>query len=180
MNYKSVFFTLLLTTILLATGCREKPRDRIFQMIYPNLTFEIPPGVGSSLSLVFEFPLLATNFDDYLQENGIDESLIEGIYPVSATISSLDGGEYFYVQEAEVRVCSVGEDCRPELDGVFYIDNLNGRAKREINFLPGLQNVRSLMSGSEFRLEVVLKLRLGEVTPYSVDSKLDLSFEAVR
>ncbi len=180
MKNTSILFSLLLTTILLATGCRDAPRDRIFQMIYPNLTFEIPPGVGSSLSLVFEFPLLATNFEDYLQENEVEESIVKGIYPVSATITSQDGGEYFYVQEAEVRVCEVGTDCRPELDAVFYIDQLNGRANTKIDFLPGLQNVRNLMSGEEFRLEVVLKLRLGDVTPYSVQSKLDLAFEAVR
>ncbi|GJM35508.1 MAG: hypothetical protein DHS20C18_45090 [Saprospiraceae bacterium] len=149
-------------------------------MIYPNLQFEIPPGVGSSLSLVFEFPLIQTRFEDFLQQNEIEESSVNGIYPYSATITSLDGGEYFFVQEAEVRVCQVGEDCRPELDAVFYVDNLNGRAKRDIGFLTGLQNVKSLMGGPEFRLEVVLRLRLGEVTPYAVSSKLDVSFEAVR
>jgi hypothetical protein len=78
----------------------------------------------------------------------------------------------------EVRVCSSAEsDCTAQIDGVFYIEQLNGRADDRIDLQPGLQNVKELMSGEYFRAEVVLFLDFGQITPFDQPSRLDMTFE---
>lgn len=169
---------LLGIVVLLFFSCRKEKRVRIFEMGYQNLEFEIPAGINGSQALIFEFPELKTNFQSFLDLHNADLSSIGGIYPLNARITSFDDSDYYYIQEVEIRVCSSEQnDCTAQLDGVFYIEDLNGRADRIIDLQPGLQNVKSLMSGEYFRLEVVLFLNFGQITPYNQLSHLNMTFE---
>lgn len=164
--------------VLFFSTCQKDKRVRIFELAYQNLQFEIPAGYNGAQALVFEFPELKTNFESFLNQNGTDPSTIGGIYPLNARITSFDGTQYYYISDVEVRVCSSTEsNCTPQLDGVFYIEQLNGTADDVINLQPGLQNVRELMSGEYFRLEVVMFVDSWQITPFDQPSRLDMTFE---
>ncbi len=163
--------------ILLSLSCRKEKRVRIFEMSFPNLEFEIPAGAGGFESMFFIFPELKTNFQNFLDANGTDINTIGGIYPLNARITSFDGNEYYYINDVEVRVCFAdGNFCTEEIDGVFYNEGLNGRADNIINLQTGLQNVRDLMMGEFFRLEVVMK---SQITPVNGSNAVILFFPAV-
>ncbi|KAA3640952.1 MAG: hypothetical protein DWQ02_01295 [Bacteroidetes bacterium] len=164
--------------LLLSSSCQKEKRVRIFELAYQNLEFDIPAGFNGSQALIFEFPELKTNFESFLNQSGADPATVGGIFPLNARITSFDGTEYYYIQEVEIRVCpSIQADCTAQIDGVFYIEELNGRADDDIDLQPGLQNVKDLMSGEYFRVEVVLFLDFGQITPFDQPSRLDMTFE---
>ena len=146
-------------------------------MTYQNLEFEIPAGENGIFTLLFDFPELKTNFDAFLDQNGVDFSQIGGIYPYSARITSFDGNEYYYVRDVEVRVCTTDEvNCTQLADGVFYEEAFNGRNLDVIQLAAGEQNVKDLMTGEFFKLEVAINLMQGHITPLNQRSRLDMTF----
>jgi hypothetical protein len=165
--------------ILIAVGCPKDNRIRLFEMFYPNIVFELPAGLSAAFPRVFEVPVIATNFEAFLRNAAIDKELINGITPYSARISSLDPGlRYDFLREVSIRICATGTaPCTPA-DEVFYIDRLQRREDDRIDLLPTLRNVKGLLSGQAFKLEVVFFLDV--TSPYNVESKLDIFFEAIK
>lgn len=171
-------FLVLFAFVAIMSGCRLDGRERIFEMPYPNFNFEVPAGFAPTRTLVFLFDNINTNMDFFLQQNNTDTSVIYAINPYSARITSLDNQSYYFVEQVSVRICADdGQECSFS-DEVFYVDRLQGRAGTSINLLPSLRNVKPLLSGKRFRMEVVFFLN--DFTPYTVSSRLDMTFEAVR
>jgi hypothetical protein len=165
-------------TILLAVGCVKDNRERLFEMFYPNNLFEIPAGIGGVFPREVEWNRINTNIDFYLDQTGLTEEQILDINPISATITSLDDLDFFFVREISVRICPTTEqDCVPA-DEVFYIDRLDGQAGPEVRLLPSLRNVKKQLTDNDFKLEILFFLN--GTTPFQMDAKLDMSFEAYR
>ncbi|MDX1939120.1 MAG: hypothetical protein SFU99_01130 [Saprospiraceae bacterium] len=172
-------FIICCVIILFLLSCRGDERERIFDMLYPNINFELPAGLSAAINWAYEIESVASNISFYLNENKVDTALIAGINPVSARITSLDGGfEYDFVEEISIRICNDGRTPCTPADEVFYIDDLRGRAKQTINLLPSLRNAEKSLTRNRFRLDVVFFFRYS--TPYSVASRLDMTFEAVK
>ncbi len=167
------------TAVFILTACQKDNRERLFELFYPNILFELPAGLSSAVPWALERESLATNIAAYLKDNNADTAIITGINPVSARISSLETAfNYDFVEEVSVRICEEGrKPCTPA-DEVFYINNLRGRARQSIDLLPSLRNAKRNLTKGRFRLEVVFFFRYA--TPYSVSSRLDMAFEAVK
>lgn len=172
----------MLLFIVLLFSCQEK-RDTIFELTFLNLEFQIPAGftgVGGEV-MIFEFLEIPTAFEEQLQERGVDATAVGGIYPFKAQIRSLDGTEYDFIRDVYVRLCATGNtDCEIELDDLFYVQSLNGGADDKINLLSGLQNREELLSSESFRMEIVMTLNPGQITPANITSFLDMTFEVVK
>ena len=169
----------LITLVALFFACQTDNRERLFEMIYPNIAFELPAGLSSVTPWAFEQQSVNSNISFYLSENSTDTSAITAINPFSARITSLDSGfDFEFVEEVSIRICPEGRQPCTMADEVFYINNLRGRARQRIDLLPSLRNAKRSLSRSRFRLDVVFFFRYA--TPYSVSSRLDMSFEAVR
>lgn len=164
--------------LLLMAACSKGERERLFEMTYPAIDFEIPAGLSASLPRVFERDDLSTNINVFLTENNLTEEQIGGILPSFARITALDNGDYEFVQEVSVRICDAGSTQCTMADEVFYIDNLQGRAREVIDLLPSLRDAKRNLVKENFKLEVVFFLRY--TTPFSVRSRLDMRFDAVR
>jgi hypothetical protein len=165
-------------SILLAAACGKDQRERLFEMFFPNIDFEIPAGLSATLPRVFVLEELPTNIAFYLREHGTDTSVISAISPARARLFTLDNLDYSFVEEISVRICPTTVPECTLADEVFYIDDLFGRAGRDIRLLPSLRNAKQVLSRNQFKLEVVFFFRF--TTPYSVNSRLEMSFEAVR
>jgi hypothetical protein len=171
-------FTFFLSFLVFA--CREDNGERIFEMFYPDIFFEIPAGLNSNFQQVFEIPLVASDIEDYLVANQTDTSLIRAIVPFSARLTSLDGSafDYEFVEAVSIRICDPSKPSCFDGEEVFYIDNLRGRGNQEIRLIPGLRNAKRDLTRPFFRLEVVFAFAYP--TPYSVRSRLQMSFEALK
>lgn len=162
---------------MVSLSCLKDKRVRLFEMTYQNLEFEIPAGENGIQTLIFDFPELKTHFQSFLDQSGVEFSQIGGIYPYSARITSFDGNNYFYVRDVEVRVCSSLEaSCTMLADGVFYEEAFYGRNQDNIPLAAGEQNVKDLMTGEFFKLEVAINLMGGQITPFNHLSRLDVTF----
>ncbi|NUO00658.1 MAG: hypothetical protein HUU01_08580 [Saprospiraceae bacterium] len=164
---------------LLWWGCNKDDRERLFAMAFPNTLFTLPAGANPAFPLVFEVNRQNTNIDFFLSQSSTDTATISAINATFGSITALENGkEYYFIEEVSVRICPTDQpECSPA-DEVFYITDLRGQADERINLLPSLRNVKKLMTGAQFKLEVVFFLN--DFPPYSVDSRLDMEFEAVR
>ena len=165
---------------LLVSACRQDNGERVFEMVFPNITFEIPAGLNATFQQVFLIPLVPTNIDTYLAENGTDTALITAIAPFTATLTSLEGAafDYDFVEGISIRICDPVKPACFDGDEVFYIDNLQGRGGQTIRLIPGLRNAKRDLIRRHFRMEAVFFFAY--TTPYSVRSRLQMNFEALK
>ncbi|HMN88993.1 MAG TPA: hypothetical protein PKD70_00570 [Saprospiraceae bacterium] len=169
-----------LLVLLLGTACVRDSRERLFELVYPDVRFEIPAGLVASLPWAFERRSMPTNIGFFLQQNKVDTAVISAISPVSARIISLDGANFGYefVEQVSVLICAEGPQPCTLADEVFYIDDLRGRARERIDLLPTLRNARRNLIQERFKVEVIFFFRTS--TPYSVSCRMDMQFEALR
>lgn len=170
---------LVLTVLcLLGWGCRKDGRERLFEMAYPSFNIEIPAGIAPTQALDFPFYDINTNIDFFLNQSQTDTSAIYAINPYFARLTSLDNLTYYFIEQVSVRICpNTGAACS-YADEVFYIDDLRGRGDGRLDLLPTLRNVKPLLTGKKYRMDVVFFLN--DYTPYSISGRFDMSFEAVR
>lgn len=175
---KKMTFLLIIASLLLF-ACRKDNRVRLFEIAYPNTFFDLPAGMSYVLPRVFEVPAVRSNYNVFLNSSGFADEMVQVVSPLSATITSLDPGlRYDFLREVSVRICPIGsEPCTPA-DEVFYIDRIQRIANDRIQLLPTLRNVKSYISEEFFKLEVVFFLET--TSPYYVESKLDMVFEATQ
>lgn len=164
---------------LLFIACSRDSRERIFEITYPNMLFNLPAGLSGNIPWGYSRSDIPSNFRSLVKANNSDTAVIVGVYPYAARITSLDGLDYDFVEGVSVLMCSNEKSqCSLISDEVFYIDDLRGRAKEDIELLPTEKNVEKLLSEERFRLEVVFYFR--NSTPYLVESRLDMVFEAAK
>lgn len=174
-------FFILVIIVVVSTGCRKERANRLFLMPFQAVDFTIPAGFPSNQALVFEYDVLPTHIEELLSANGVEEEQIGGIFPYTASLESLDGGEYYYIQNMEIRICSpIESQCEPSFDAVFSATDLNGSANRDIVLFPGLQNKKEILLEDHIKMEVIIFIGFGQITPYTVDSRLKMVFEATQ
>jgi hypothetical protein len=174
----SRYLLLPLLTVLLAFGCRQDQGERLFLLSYLPQEFVIPAGYSPFQTLVFSYENLPTNYQLFLSQSIVSDADVLAIVPNFATITSLDNLDFGFLNAVSVRVCPVGSERCTEADEVFFLTDLYRRRLDRLNLNPGLRNVRTLMSGVRYKMEVVFFP--GETTPYNVTCRFDYGFEARR
>lgn len=176
--YYTRSISLLLFVVLLST-CRGDNRRTLFEMVFPNLTFEMPAGLTGTLPRVFTFDDLRTNYQSYITEFNTDTSLITGIEPITATLEALSNERFDFLLEVSVRICPETNATCNAAEEVFYLDNIPGqRVGSELRLLPSLPNAKRVLSRDRFKLEVWFSF-FG-VSPASIPIKMDLRFDAIQ
>jgi hypothetical protein len=171
-------FILILSCMLLF-ACRNDNRERLFELFYPNFQFTIPAGQSAFLPFPLGIRGVDTNIAFYLAENNIDTTMIKEMSALTARLSSVDGLNYNFLNEISIRICPDRPDPCRDADEVFYIDRLQiDRPGDDIQFLPGLRNVRDELLAEEYRLEIVFFMAFAPAFDY--DSQLDMTFGAFR
>ncbi len=163
---------------LLMVSCQEDERRRLFEMLFVPIAFTVPAGLfNGPVPRVFSEPVVATNINFYLEENNLEAEQIGNINALAADIRSLEPGlNYNFLNEVSVRICPVGSNQCTPADEVFYIDRLQlDRPGGQIRLLPTLANKRDLLLEPAFRLEIWFFL--ADISPYSINSQLEMSFE---
>lgn len=172
------YFSLLLLVAILST-CRADNRRTLFEMVFPNLTFEMPAGLTGTLPRVFTFDDLRTNYQSYITQFNIDTSLITGIEPITATLEALSNERFDFLLEVSIRICPETSASCNAAEEVFYLDNIpSQRVGSELRLLPSLPNAQRVLSRDRFKLEIWFSF-FG-VSPSSIPIKLDLRFDAIQ
>lgn len=162
--------------VLLATACRNEVGEFLFEMTYPPRNLSLPAGTNTFTAAVLSATNLPTNYPDYLTASGNSATDVTKIVPNFARLEALDGLDIGFLSEISVRICPVNQQNCSIADEAFYIDDLYRRNITSVNLQPGLGNFKDLLSSNLYKLEVVFFL--GEISPYTVDFRLEYGFEA--
>lgn len=172
----SRFLLLLLLSTIVFSACRDDLGESLFELNYPAHNFNLPAGLNSNLAYVQAINNIPTNYPDFVMTSGHSPDEVNKIVPQFARIISQDGLDFGFLSSVSVRICPTTQTDCTFADEVFYLDDLYRRNITTLNLNPGLGNVQSLLTGSLYKLEVVFFP--GEITPFSVDCRLEYSFEA--
>jgi hypothetical protein len=173
---KNLLYFLIFPAIFFT--CAKDSGDRLFEMYFLDTRFNIQAGWSASVPRAFELNGVQSGIATYLADNNLSLENVTAIRPLTARITSLEGGlDYDFVREISIRVCPDGSAACTPADEVFYIDNLENRGRTVVDLLPTLRNVKTDLGSEKFKLEIVFFFAY--ITPYSLESRLDMTFEAV-
>jgi hypothetical protein len=172
------FFFLLLLCTLTYSSCRDDIGESLFEMNYPPREFVLPAGLNTTVAYVQSINNIPTSYPDFVNASGHSADEVTKIVPRFARLISLDGLDLGFLSSISVRICPITQQDCSFADEVFYIDDLYRRDLSTVNLNPGLGNVKDLLSGGLYKLEIVMFP--GEITPYTVDCRLEYSFEAFK
>lgn len=172
------YIFLLSLSVLAFSGCRDDLGESLFEMNYPPREFNIPAGLNTTVAYVQLINNIPTSYPDFVNTSGHSADEVNKIVPRFARLISLDGLDLGFLSSVSLRICPVTQQDCSFADEVFFVDDLYRRNLTTINLDPGLSNVKDLLSGGLYKLEVVLFP--GEITPYTVDCRLEYSFEAFK
>ncbi|WP_373551037.1 hypothetical protein [Haliscomenobacter sp.] len=171
----------ILLPLLLAT-CKRDDRERLFEILVPNITFEIPAGLSGGLPRVFELDNLSSSVIALAKNAGIDTATIVEIRPRAATLQAIQGNaDYSFLREVVIRVCRSGSNVCYATDEAFNIVYYDERRiGSRINLNPSLPNLRRTLIRERYKLEILFYLKQGAVSPTAIPTRLDMIFEAVK
>jgi hypothetical protein len=176
---KIALFSLL--TLLLFT-CKRDKREFLFEILVPNVTFEIPAGLSGGLPRVFALNNLSSSVVALAKNAGIDTSTITEIRARAATLQAYNtNANYDFLREIVIRVCrNNSAECRAtdEAFNMVYFDER--RIGDRINMNPSLPNLRRTLLRDQYKLEILFYIKPGAVSPTAIPTRLDMVFEAVR
>lgn len=173
---QKISFVLLTLAVVLLGACRNNDNNSLFQLVYPPKTFTLPAGTNNFTAAVVAFNNEPTNYDDFLNAGGRTAEEINKIGSNFARLEALDGLDIGFLSEVSVRICPVTQEACTLADEAFFLDDLYRRNITSISLQPNLGNFKDVLSGEQYKLEVVFFL--GDIAPYNVDFRLDYGFDA--
>ncbi len=168
--------------IFLLFACKEDDLDFAFRMEYINQRFEIPAGINpieSHFFLQADIPSNKATFFGNFSEEDITE-----VSPLGARLTSLEGTNinYGFISEVSIRICTdeifsqqdIVQKCARE---IFFREDIPLNTGDEIDLLPNGLNVKEFLTRDDFSVVVVLR-RLRDFPPTSINTRLDMEFQA--
>ncbi len=173
-----LFILISLPVWLMLTACSKIERNQLFEMAYPPLDFVLPAGLPPNALWVQDYPGLPSPFESLANQAGVDTARVAGVFPLRASLISLDGTRLDFFRSIQVLVCVPGTgECSLLGDEVFYNDQLNDREDVVIDLQPGLRNVKDEFSNELVRVQLIFGLT--RPSPLNIDCRFQMSFEAV-
>jgi len=163
---------------LMLVTCRNDNGIPLFEMTYPPLDFSRQGGQSPFVADVVQVSNIPTKYLEFVNAYGADAMEVNRILPRFARLISVDGLDLGHLSSVSVRICPNDQvDCTLA-DEIFFRDDLFRRQKTTIDLDPGLKNFKDLLTGDRYKLEVVFTY--ADITPYSVDWRLEYGFEAYK
>ena len=167
---------LLVLVLLTHSSCRQDQGERLFELNYPNQSFEVNKVLNTIESHFFIIGPLPNTLNSVLKNSTATENDITRIEPFYASITSIDGFSFKFIEEISIRICNVSDPSRCDLE-IFYLDQIPFSAGDRLELLPSLANVKDYLIGeNQFTIEVVF-LRLRDFSPAQMDLRLNFGFD---
>lgn len=172
-----LFIFIIFSSLLLST-CRDDVGEPLFEIFYPPIDFSTLPGVSPFAADVVQARNIPTNYLQFVNAHGADPMDVNRILPNFARLISVDGLDLGHISSVSLRICpNEQQDCTLA-DEVFFRDDLFRRQNTTIDLDPGLRGVKDLLTDELYKLEVVFTY--ADITPYSIDWRLEYAFEAYK
>lgn len=172
-----LFLFISFCSLVLVT-CRNDNGEPLFEMTYLPLNFSTQGGQTPFVADVVQVSNIPARYLEFVNAQGADAMEVNRILPRFARLISVDGLDLGHLSSISLRICpNEQEDCTLA-DEVFFRDDLVRRQQTTIDLDPGLRSVKDLLTGNRYKLEVVFTY--ANITPYSIDWRLEYGFEAYK
>lgn len=177
-NHFRHFLFLGLLAGLLATGCRTDRGERLFEIFYEPIQFQLPAGLAFPNSWVLQQIPVDSRYAEFLDNTNTSPDEVTAVGGAMARLIALDGNDFSGLSSVALRFCAVSEPACTEADEVFFLGDLFGRRQTTLRLNPGLRNIESLVASGEFQMELIVTPAVSTQT--NISCRLEYSLEAVR
>ncbi len=171
--------SLLVFSALLLFSCRKDKRDLLFEMPLAPLEFTVLAGSSTVDTYYITFKEVPTHFDELAATYGLDSTFVGAILPGKAFISSVFGEEYADLfREIAVHICPEGNQdfkCGYE---AFYWQFPSYKLSNSFDLVPNESDLKALLTRQNANVQ--LWFRLAKTPTQSIESRLDLRFNALK
>jgi hypothetical protein len=176
--FRSLRWCGLLALLLLASSCRQERGERLFEIIYEPIQFDLPAGLSFPNSWVLQQVPVDARYDELLAQTNTSPDEVTAIGGAFARLTAVDGNDFSTLSSVAIRMCPVGERACTEADEVFFLGDLFGRRQTTLRLNPGLRNIKPLIESGEFMMELIITPAASTVT--NITCRLEYSLEVVR
>jgi len=166
---KKLLFLSLLPILLFACGDNFTG----FDMSY-RVDFEIPAGLNTFDTHVFETYNIPTNKTSFLTANSVEEQDITRITPREARLSiNFSEEDFYFVQEIIIEMFTVDDQTGKE---VFFREVIPLNTGASIDIIPSLPEVTEFLLSERFSIRTEMRLR--DISPTFIEARLEMIFFA--
>lgn len=166
---KNLIFLFLLPILFYACGENDVGLDMSYRQ-----DFEIPAGLNTFDTHVFEFVNIPTNKNTFFLANDVTESDITDITPREARLSINFGEEdLYFVREVVIEIFTQDNQRGKE---IYFRENIPLNTGRSIQLLPSLPQVTEELMSDQFSVRVEMLFR--DISPTFIDARLEMIFLA--
>ncbi len=166
---KNLLFLILLPILIVACGDKRTG----FDMSY-RVDFEIPAGLNTFDTHVFETYNIPSNKISFLTANSLEEQDITRITPREARLSiNFSEEDFYFVQEVVIEMFTGDNITGKE---VFFRDVIPLNTGNDIAIIPSLPEVTEFLLDDQFSIRTEMRFR--DISPTFIDARLEMIFFA--
>ena len=166
-----IIYVLILFSL---SQCRNSDGEFLFEMNYLNNRATLNVNGGLLVGYVKSVGPLNTNLEELLTAAGTTQEEVSIIQGVSATITSIDGFDLDFIDEARLILCRSDETSNCSIE-MFHLDNIPFNTRRSIRLQPGVTNLKEFLINQE-AFSVELELTRLRDFPLERNLRLQLDF----
>ncbi|MEM9917469.1 MAG: hypothetical protein AAF990_05200 [Bacteroidota bacterium] len=164
----------MLTAVLIA-GCTKRDENILFNIPY-QVEFEIPAGLNTLETHVFEIFNIPTRIDTLLANFNIDPNDLQSINPKESQMEvTLNGLDYSFIREMSVQLFDKDD---PDVDvEIFFHPQVPFNTGSRLPLIPSLSNAQDFLLKESINLRVEFQLR--EFSPQFIPTRLNFVLKAL-
>ena len=164
---KKILFYLCCPVLFFSCGDNSPSINMTYQQ-----DFEIPAGLNTFDTHIFEINNIPTNKAAFFTGNGIDETDITEIAPIEGELRVSFGQEdLFFVREVVVEIFTRDNPTGKE---IYFREQVPLNTGQSILLIPSLPKVTDILTEDQFSVRVELLFR--DITPSFVEARLNMTF----
>ena len=164
--------TIIFLSLLWIQGCKTDPKS-LAEFEVP-VRIEIPAGLNTIETHIFEFYDFNANYFKVLESKGIDPNEVDIVETFQASMTPIFGF-YDYGEFAEVTVDIFPGSQRTENIEIAYRFPQFNESPTTLQLIPGIADVREILQGN---FGVKIRIRLREITRETLTHELLLRWRA--
>lgn len=170
-NQRLIIITLLSFSLL---QCNSDDNVSGFEMDYFR-EFEIFAGLNTFETHVFQLPNFNSEYQSFLNANGVTTEDITQIVPKAFRITNISGNITFD-DLRRVRLFMTKTDGTLERE-IAFLEPVPSNIGYQIDLVPTLADVKEIIESGEYTL--LLKLNYNDIPAQSIDARISIIFQAV-
>jgi hypothetical protein len=174
MKSQNKILILLAFVSLFFSNCNNDENVQGFEMSYFR-SFEIFAGLNTFETHVFQLTNFDSEFESFLNLNGLTRADVKEVIPKAFRITNLTGNITFEDLQ-RVRSFMTKTDGTLEREIAFF-EPIPANIGYQIDLVPTLAGVTEILDSGDFHLE--LKLNYRTIPSQTVDARINVIFQAV-